>query len=469
MSPVLFADPAGDIMSDASVTTAIHWVDRRTIELSPHEASDLSRVGGKFYSGCPPGSWAVAVPFYAALKPIFNRLPESWARSTTPWSFSWPHTVSKAVYFLQIALVWFLMAPLTALFLVQMSIFLESTGSPPLFSIGIPLLCSIGSLLLCYSSVYSKQGLSNLLVWNALFWNLNAAGRSSARSFLLGALLGLAVAVDYPAFIPAALVIWFLLRDSSKTSPAHLLAGLIAALSPLIYFHHILFGDLTPYHYRAWPAIRVAYKGALVSASQFQSGPFLGLGGPSLVSLYGLSFSSFKGIFIFCPPLLLGMWGCLKSWKTSGDSLGALAILTLAATFLFVSSLQGELYWSGAPQYFGPRYLLASIPLGLMGLRRFDFGRHFGWAMAFLACAAVGINVLGAMFQDVMIQLPITAPALQKPLWLVSKAFLSVGSRIPMLDFYDIPPPVQWAVFTSYAAALTLGVTKLMKSSRSRA
>ena len=466
LTPALFVNPLGYVMADSSLATAIRLVDQHHLSISPHEAMDVAAVDGKIYSGLPPGLWVLSAPFYYVLRPILNRLPDDAAKYTVKLALQPPYEPARGAFYLQILLVWLLMAPLAALFQLQMSRWLEKSGAGSITILGLPLIAGAGTIVLCYSCAYSKQCLAALLMWNVLFWALNRGTAAPLpASAVAGMVLGLAVSVDYMAIIPTTLMIGFLSRHPKKVAAVYALAGFFGVVALLFYFHHSLFHDMTPYHFRVWPPGRFSYKGRPFSLDQFQKGPFLGILHPTWDSLCGLTVSPFKGLFLFCPVLLFGLWGAVQGRHDSTPLL-VLGWLLLIAGLLFDSSLQGELYWSGGPQYFGPRYLIASIPIVLLGMRYIRPTIPWKCVVGTVAAISIGINMLGAMFQEKMLEANLTAPLLQNPIGHLAGLLMHVGPRIPILAAYGAPRSVQHAVFVCYAVILIAGFTLLWRSSR---
>ncbi len=466
LTPALFVNPLGYTMADSSLATAIRLVNQHRLDISPHEAIDVAAVGGQIYSGLPPGLWVLSAPLYYALRPIINRLPDDTTKYTIKSALQPPFEPARGAFYLQILLVWLLMAPLAALFQLRMSRWLAKSGAGPSTILGLPLIAGVGTIVLCYSCAYSKQCLSELLIWNVLFWSLNReACAPFGASAMAGWVLGLGVGVDYTAIIPVTLIIGFLILYPEKVDAPSFLAGFFGAVALLLYYHHFFFHNMTPYHFRIWPHGQIFYKGRQFTLDQFQKGPFLGILHPTWASLYGLTVSPFKGLFLFCPVLLLGLWGSVQGRRRATPLL-VLGWLMLFASLLFDASLQGELYWSGGPQYFGPRYLIAPIPIVLLGLRYLRPTIPWKLLIGAVAAISVGINMLGAMFQDKMLEASLMAPLLQNPIAALAGLFLHDGPRIPILAAYGAAPSVQHAVFVYYAGILMAGFTLLWRSNR---
>jgi hypothetical protein len=171
------------------------------------------------------------------------------------------------------------------------------------------------------------------------------------------------------------MVLWYLLANRS------IRAGVKVALSLAPSIGLVLFANYFRYH----SLLDHGYAGESFS-------------NPFLVGLYGILFSSGKSIFLFSPPLLLGVWG----WKrfahraeTSSD----------AWLFLGICSAQVLLYakwwdWSSDDAW-GIRFLIPGLLLMCIPMVTVVHRRAFvipvvaaGIAVQFLAVAVGGLDFL---------------------------------------------------------------------------
>jgi hypothetical protein len=74
--------------------------------------------------------------------------------------------------------------------------------------------------------------------------------------------------------------------------------------------------------------------------------------------------------------------------------------------------------------------------------------RVLAYALLLVSCV---LNVLGAMFSDVMLSTYALGPELRAPLAFVLGLARLHGPRVPMLDSHGVAPPVQWAVVLALA------------------
>lgn len=455
---ILFVNPYGEIMSDVTLGAAVEIVGRGSQELSPHQGIDLARIDGKYYSGLGPGATILAVPVYAFFSKFISLLPSGleikWKDN---FSLHPPHERPREVYFLQILMVWILMAPLFSLFLIQAFQYARKyLNSSDSFWVTIAM--GFGSLAWVYSEMYSRQGLAGLILWNTLFWHLNSMDQRKKVSFVQGGLIAFSIAIEYQAALFSGLTLAYVLFTSGKNSAKWILAGFASVIGTLLLYHTWMYGSplLTPYHFRAWltEVFSVQYKGERIYSNNVLTGYFLGIWHPTWDSLWGLTFSFFKGLFFFCPIALLGVLGHVFGLSRSSGRERTLSIYVLTLFFvllIFSASLKGEIYWSGFPSFFGPRYLVGATPMLVLGI--LPLLRHkMRAAIIGLILVSIFFQFLGIICQDMMEVLNIDHRFLQFPILYSVLTLISRGPRVPILDIYLVNKYVQMGVYLTWFA-----------------
>lgn len=164
----------------------------------------------------------------------------------------------------------------------------------------------------------------------------------------IGALLGLAVVVEYPA---ALVVMVVLIYAASWLRPLTKIAWLAlggAAMAVVLGLYH-------------W----VAFGGPLTLPYEFSTqvhrhqGFFMGLGVPNTEALRDILFTSYRGLFWSSPWLLLAIPGAVVLWRQSGRR--AELVVCIAIFMLFVWLNASLVDWQGG-WAMGPRYLVGAIP-----------------------------------------------------------------------------------------------------------
>jgi hypothetical protein len=459
LGAVVFVNPLGDFMCDSSFTAAIAIVDRGTMQISPNSAADISLIQGKYYCGLPPGDWLVPIPFYLILRPYLGMLPDPPASVADPAqrgrSLELPFQLPKGAYYLRLLMVVLLMGPLLGLFAALLSSYGSARARDARGAVVLPFACAMGTLLFGYCCMYSKQALATLMILTPLAARPDGEFRGRATLFSLGAILGAAVAVDYSAGLLAAATIVFLIGRLSRSDRFALIAGGAVIASGLGIYHAWMYGNpfLTPYHFRVYPTyLHPVYKGKLIDVSSYQKGLLLGLGFPTADSLFGLSFSSFKGVFCYCPALIVGFYGHFRGYaERSWRPTALYAAGAFCAYLLFNASLRGEPLWA-TPLCWGPRYMVLGLPLAVFGVLQLRFDSWRGPVIVAVSAASAGVALLSGMFQDLLIR---PSPEMLGSAIATSfRLLVSAGPRVPVLALYGASAGAQRLVVLAYVASV---------------
>ncbi|GEM_PF-180243 len=117
-----------------------------------------------------------------------------------------------------------------------------------------------------------------------------------------------------------------------------------------------------------------------------------GFSTPLLVGLYGNLFSVGRSIFLYSPPVLLGVWG-YRTFLARQRREAAL-FLAIAGIYLVVYSTYG--FWDGGWAW-GPRFLLATVPLLCLPMGYVLDSAPRRMLAALVALAGVLVQLLGVL------------------------------------------------------------------------
>lgn len=476
LSASIFVNPKPHSMTAAVLQPAVNLVKDGTLAVSPNTATDLIRVEGKYYSGFGPGMTMIAVPYYFVLNKVIQNLPD-WMPRRQKYSnqaLSPPLQITKDTYYLNVFLVWFFMAPLLAFFAFQLCRLIEKQGSKPIDCVALSLFIVLGTLLLPYSVSFSKQAFGTLASCSLLCALLHRGPGSSLNRFLFGCGVGIVFACDYlSAPIGLGLITVFLFQhDFRRIIPV--LWGLALVAGGLVFYHYSLLGSpfLTPYHFREWGEastrlgeIELNFLGETLKVHEVQDGILLGLGVPSFSSIYGLLISPFRGLIFYSPLVLFGLVGWWTQLRSGEVSPAREVFLMILVYILLNISLSNAVYWSGFPNFFGPRYLLYAMVLGCMGIAYLNLeGRR---AIVFVVgTVSVFVNILGAMFQDVLWNFIYNDPTLVNPVPVMTQWLIDSGPRLPLFAAYGASNLIEVVVFLTWLALV--GILFLISYRNSR-
>jgi hypothetical protein len=335
-------------------------------------SEDVSIRDGKLYSDKAPGLSMISAPVVWIVNPILGRAPPS-----------------------DLPAYWPLRHVLTMLLLALPTVglaFLVGAAVPeidPKRRAAYALIAALTTPLWTYGTVFFGHASAALLITVAWFLLLGYPGQRSSlgprRAALGGAVAGFSVATEYPtALLVAVIFVTLLVR---RTSPLVLIGaavGAFAGVLPALVYHQIAFGApwITGYSFKA--------------ASDFQAiiahGAF-GISWPSAEALWGISFGARRGIFYYCPLLLLvplGLWWMVRrnGWRDAGPILAATAAYVLFAAG-FVDWPAG---WCAAARHLVPILPLA-VAAALFAATKIS-ERRWGAAIVVALIAISGANAL---------------------------------------------------------------------------
>jgi len=206
----------------------------------------------------------------------------------------------------------------------------------------------LGTSAFPYATVFYGQALAAALLVLA-FERLHALRRGdAARGWWcgVGALLGVAVLTELTALLPALWLVLYGLRTARGRGLALLHAGALPFALLLGAYNAACFGS--PF------ATGYGFLGRFPEISRHGAS---GFGAPQLEALFGLTFSPFRGLFVYSPFLLLAVPGC----RVLGRRHPAEARLCLAVFAAQLILIAGWYDWRGGAAL-GPRNLLVAIP-----------------------------------------------------------------------------------------------------------
>jgi hypothetical protein len=376
---------------------AVSLVERGTPEISSVSPllgpafEDVSEKGGRVYSNKAPGATLVALPGYLLARP-FSGAPSPHSMRPVLWAmrlFGATLPAGLLALVLSRTAVRFGASPSRAASLTFALLF-----ATPLFAYGL-LLFSHALVAACLFGA-----------WVALFHPGNPS-RVFRRDLLAGALLGLAVLSEYPAAVPAAVLVLCAAIPEPRRALAVVAGGApFAAL--LAAYDSICFGS--PF------ALSSAFE---VSARVrvLRTAGLFGIGLPSPAFFLRLLFDPSHGFFVFSPFVLLWpLWFRSVRTRTSRGGAAALALVPFSLFVLYA----GFPDWHGGFNV-GPRYIVPALPFLV-----FPFAFSKG---GLLESALVGASTLAVCATT--LAFPFVPPGFALPWGSFATYFLERGLTMP--------------------------------------
>jgi hypothetical protein len=321
-------------------------VEQHTLVLDDYivNTGDYAFARQHYYSDKAPGLSLLAVPVYAAVHPLARgQRVRGWlvhlgAYLATVLCVAAPAALAVALFF-RVAVV---------------------LGAPAAAAAGLAIAWAFGTLALPYATLFYGHQLTAALLFIsfALLVTARAAARwTRARMLAVGFLLGLAVATEYPAALPVAVLGAYALATVRPRGTLGWMA-LGAALPVLV---------VAAYHTAAFGGPLTSGYGATGDRAR-DGGIFLGITLPSARVLGKVVLSPGRGLFTHVPWLVLGVVGAICMGRDRGRRLEGLACLGVIVLGLwFNSSLtQTPGDWA-AGRGIGTRHLVPSLPFYVLG------------------------------------------------------------------------------------------------------
>lgn len=333
--------------------------ERRSVVIDAYVANtgDYALYNGHFYSDKAPGPAFLALPAALVLRPVFEhplvwrqveRLAESGALQTTlnP-NGSGIDAEKLRTFMLQVVLSLLIVALPTALGALALRSLLQQAGLASGPATLVVLAYGLATAIAPYGGNFYSHALVASLLLGA--WAIAARPCSVGHGILIGMLLGWAVISEYPAALPALTI--GLAAVGGWRRPGALVWMTVGALPSLLL--------LALYNWHAFGApLAIGYEHSALWQQQHHRG-FLSITYPQPEAVWGLTFGSFRGLFVRAPWLLLALPGYVIWWQSDKARhhwwvafLGPLSLL------LFYGS--SVMWWGGFAA--GPRYLIPAIP-----------------------------------------------------------------------------------------------------------
>jgi hypothetical protein len=340
------------------LTRAIVEQHSLTIDDYVGNTGDYSVRGGHFYSDKAPGLSFLAVPVWSAVHPFAHgrrprgRLIHLGAYLSTLWGVALPSALGVAMLF-RIAVRWG--ASVTAAAVLAVSY-------------------AFGTQALPYSTLfYSHQLVAGLLL---LALALITEGRerpeavTPRRLFVVGLLLGYAIASEYPAALAGAMIVGYAALVVRRRR--RLVWTAVGAAIPIL--------GLATYHAGAWGDPFITGYTFTIIPGRDTGGLLPGVTLPDPTLLPKLLFSLERGIIRFSPWLALALPGAVVMLRRRWLRAEGLLCVAVIAAFLALNCAQTVTPddWRGGAGL-GPRYLVPSLPFYALAMVGLVVPRWSGW------------------------------------------------------------------------------------------
>jgi hypothetical protein len=393
--------------SRMDLTLAI--VDQGTLAIDDYyeNTGDYAFFEGHYYLDKAPGPVFLAVPVYAAVRPILNSAPVQHALERLASKPAFADTlnaegtgllVEKIYFAIALYIVTVVVVALPSAFLgVLIYRFLRQLGASPAWSAAAVLIYGLATNAFPYSSNFYSHQLVAVLLFGAFYIGVQIKRGTLSPKWVVaaGLMLGFALISEYPSALIAGAVFLYtvLALPQRRWIGAYVLAGLMPGLL-LMAYDYAIFHTVLP----------VGYKYSELYTDLHSIG-FLSLTYPTVEGMWGITFGSFRGLFYVSPVLLLALAG-LAAWPRLGRMRAEWLVCAWAAASFFLFNASSAM-WNGGFAI-GPRYLVPMLPflavgLGVFGMRwgRSAWGRGLAAFLTVWSVLVTWVELLGGqIFPD---------------------------------------------------------------------
>jgi hypothetical protein len=349
------------------------------IDLYHDNTGDKAEFGGHYYSDKAPGASFTAVPPVAAARVVLRFAGVDLYEPATITALSHVATLFAAG----------LPAALAALSVFWISRrFGTGDGAAGLAAV----VCGLGTPLWAYATVLYGHALAAGCLALALFGVMrlgDGAGVSIARvGFWTGAAAGWAVVTEFPASIPAAMIVacagWQMRAEPARLKRAMLALGIGLSVPAAVLLLHnwLAFGSL----------FHIGYSSETAGFEGMETGIF-GVNWPKLDVLGELLLGTYRGLLPLAPVLVVAPFGFWILLRQRSARPAALVAAGVAAYYFLMTA--GYVYWDGGWSY-GSRHLGPALPFVVLGVAPVwqRTGRLGRVLLLVLACLSVGQSLV---------------------------------------------------------------------------
>lgn len=362
---VYFLPRWADWNQNSRLNLVLAIVDDGTLNIDNYvqNTGDYALFNGHYYSDKAPGASFLAVPVYAAARPLLQSAPVQSILERIAQSDAFGETLKEngsgllrekiyaaVVHYLITVMVVSLPAALLGVLIYSfLGTFTRHSGR----RIGVALLYGLATPAFPYSSALYGHQIVAVLLFGAFYLAFLIGRKQVAQWMVLpvGTMLGYAVITEYPAVLIAVGVFAYTLA----VLPNRLLSGcgllVLGGLPPGLLamgYNWAIFRTILP----------VGYQYSELWTDVHQQG-FMSLVGPNAPALWGITFGTYRGLFFIAPILLLALPGFLFWWQQRRYRLEwGVCAWAVVSFFLFNGS---SVMWEGGFAV-GPRYIVPMLP-----------------------------------------------------------------------------------------------------------
>ncbi len=331
-----------------------------TIDDYYQNTGDYAEFNGHMYSDKAPGTSIVGIPIYwfyktVLAKPLNDQLVRRLAGNAAFAATLNPEgtglVTDKINFFLALTFVtfWTMVIP-SALMGMLFYRLLGHFSASSLFKLALTFAFGIATPAFAYANLFYGHQLVAATLFSAFYvmfyWR---ARKSNGRLVLVGFLFAFALITEYPtALIVAGVGLYTLYQVADWRRWIWIVLGGLPPLLLDAVYNYAIFGTPLP----------VGYEHSALWQDVHSVG-FLSLTLPQADALWGITFGSYRGLFLLAPFLLLAIPGFYFFWRARTQRAEFWVTLWCVVSFFLFNG--SSAMWSGGFAV-GPRYLVPVLP-----------------------------------------------------------------------------------------------------------
>jgi hypothetical protein len=325
-------------------------IDRYHEELLP--TGDKSLAGGRYYTDKAIGVSLLGVLPYALARPILGRLDDEARR------------VNLAMYVVVVTAV-AVPAVVACLLLYLLALGVRGNSRDALFA---PVAVALGTPVWPFSTVLFGHVTAGVALLVA-FWlvrSLRTGAAGTWRAWGAGFAGALAVLTEYTvaplAVVVAGYGVYVLCERPHLRAPRYWVAAVAGTLLPaltLLAYNAACFGSPWMLGYQTL---------ATAEFAAIHSKGFVGVGWPSLETLWYLTFHPVRGLFVHAPVLLLAFVGLAAMFRDPAWRVEAVVVTVCLALLLAINAGFPMWWggWSASPRHLVPALFLMGVAIAFV-------------------------------------------------------------------------------------------------------
>lgn len=439
-----YFSPRIDNVNSTSRMDLVYAVaDQGTIRIDDYHKNTIDKAfyGGHYYTEKSIGPSVVALPVYLA----FREFAVSVGLTDPPEMYAPGGGYTRAYHGMALIVVTFLTVSLSSAFTALLLYAFVRRWVTPGAALVTMLAYGLATIAFPYSSQFYSHQLAASAMFAAFFllWRTVVEGAKPGAAWLAGTLMGIALITEYVTVVFALLLLAWVVYQQRRLSTV---LRVVAATIPWVLLS-------AAYNMAAFESPLPVGYAHTTNFTEVHSQGFMGLTAPTWATLYGITFSPYRGLFFLSPFLLLAGYGFWLMWKAHLRSVVVLLAAMCVSLLLYNASY---VMWSGGFSI-GPRHLVPMLPFLCIPVAWVLQRSRTDVYLKVLSAALIAVSVLSVWIQSLggpdfpadTIQHPLTQYSL--PYLLRGELAFNLGTALGLQGFVSLLP---WVVLVLSVAVV---------------